>query len=236
MKITLKIKRYNPDEGKEPYFQEYEVNVEPNERLLDALIQVKRFHDGSLGFRKSCAHGVCGSDAMIINGKNGLACKTLVRDVVEEEGDTVKIEPLQHLPVLRDLIVDQDMFFEKYRSIKPFLINEEEVERMERPQSQQERMEFDDTTNCILCAACYSACPVLDQKPQFIGPAASVQAFRFIADSRDQAKQQRLDMVDVPDGVWGCQNHFECTKACPRSILITKRINQTKDMLKKRRE
>jgi len=236
MQIILKIQRYNPDTDKEPFFQEYNVEVDPNERLLDALMQVKRFHDGSLGFRKSCAHGVCGSDAMRINGKDGLACKTLVKDVVKEDGETVTVEPLHHLPILRDLIVNQDLFFEKYRSIKPFLINDEKVEGKERLQSQEERMAFDDTTNCILCASCYSACPVLDQKPNFIGPAASAQAYRFIADSRDKATDERLDLLDVPDGAWGCDNHFKCTKACPRSILITKRINQTKEMLKKRRE
>ncbi len=233
MNIILKIKRYNPDTDKQPYMQEFKVDVQPNERLLDALMQIKRFQDGSLGFRKSCAHGVCGSDGMRINGKDGLACKTLVKDVVEKEGDTVTVEPLQHLPVLRDLIVNQDDFFKKYRSVQPFLINDEKMDRQERPQSQEERLAFDDTTNCILCAACYSACPVLDEKPNFIGPAASAQAFRFIADSRDRAKNERLQMVHTSDGVWACDNHFKCTQCCPRSILITKRINQTKQMIKK---
>ena len=232
MNIILKIQRYNPGTDKKPYFQEYTVDIEPNERLLDALTKVKRFQDGSLGFRKSCAHGVCGSDAMRINGKDGLACKTLVKEVAEKDGDTVTVEPLRHLPVLRDLIVNQDDFFAKFRSVKPFLVNDEKVERQERLQSQEERMAFDDTTNCILCAACYSACPVLDKKPKFIGPAACAQAYRFIADSRDRAQEERLLHLHTSEGVWACDNHFRCTQCCPRSILITKRINQTKEMIK----
>ena len=233
MNIILKIQRYNPATDSEPYQQEYTVDVDPNERLLDALMKVKRFQDGSLGFRKSCAHGVCGSDAMRINGKDGLACKTLIKEVAANDGDAVTVEPLNHLPVQRDLIVDQEMFFKKYRSVKPFLINDEQVDKKERIQSQKERMVFDDTTNCILCGACYSACPVLDKKPNFIGPAASAQAYRFIADSRDRAREERLQMLHTSEGVWACDNHFKCTKSCPRSILITKRINETKQMIKK---
>ena len=232
MKIILKIQRYNPDTDDAPYFQQYTVEADPNERLLDALMQIKRFQDGSLGFRKSCAHGVCGSDAMRINGKDGLACKTLVKEVVEKDGDTVTVEPLRYLPVQRDLIVDQSDFFEKYKSVKPFLINDEKVVAQERLQSQQERLVYDDTTNCILCASCYSACPVLEQRPTFIGPAAISQAFRFIADSRDRGLNERLHLLDNEDGVWPCENHFKCTQCCPRSILLTKRINQTKKMIK----
>ncbi len=235
MKIILKIQRFNPDIDTAPHFQAYEVEADPNERLLDALMRIKRFQDGSLGFRKSCAHGVCGSDAMRINGRDGLACKTLVKDVVEKEGETITVEPLRYLPVQRDLIVDQKPFFTKYRFIKPYLINEEEVEGKERLQSPEERMVFDDTTNCILCAACYSACPVLGEKPGFVGPAAIAQAFRFIADSRDRGRDERLELLDSKTGVWPCQNHFKCTQACPRSILITKRINQTKELIKKHR-
>ena len=231
MKFILEIKRFNPDTDQTPYLQTYTVEAEPNERLLDALMQVKRFQDGSLGFRKSCAHGVCGSDAMRINGVDGLACKTLVKEVVENEGDTVTLEPLRYLPVMRDLIVDQTAFFNKYRSVKPFLINQEPVPERERYQSQDERMQFDDTTNCILCASCYSACPVLSDNDGFLGPAAIAQAYRFNADTRDQGFGQRLPVLDDPDGVWPCQNHFNCTRSCPRGILITKRINQTKRMI-----
>lgn len=231
MNIILKIQRYNPGTDDAPYYQEYTVEADPNERLLDALMQVKRFQDGSLGFRKSCAHGVCGSDAMRINGKDGLACKTLVKEVAEKNGDTVIVEPLRYLQVQRDLIVDQSEFFAKYRSIKPFLINDEPVEEKERIQTPEERLKFDDTTNCILCASCYSACPIPGEHPDFIGPAAIAQAFRFLADSRDRGDQQRNEVLNSSNGVRLCQNHFECTKACPRSIMITKRINQTKRMI-----
>jgi succinate dehydrogenase / fumarate reductase iron-sulfur subunit len=233
MNIIVKIKRYNPDTDDAPYFQKYTVDTDPNERLLDALMQIKRFQDGSLGFRKSCAHGVCGSDAMRINGKDGLACKTLIKEVAEKDGDTVVVEPLRHLPVQRDLIVDQSEFFAKYRSVKPFLINDEPVKEKERIQTPEQRLQFDDTTNCILCASCYSACPIPGEHPDFIGPAAIAQAYRFMADSRDRGDQQRMGVLDAPSGVHLCQNHFECTRACPRSIMITKRINQTKRLIEK---
>jgi succinate dehydrogenase / fumarate reductase iron-sulfur subunit len=236
MKIILKIQRYNPDTDETPYDQKYEVEADPNERLLDALMQVKRFQDGSLGFRKSCAHGVCGSDAMRINGKDVLACKTLIKEVAAKDGDTITVAPLRFLPVQRDLIVDQAEFFKKYRSVSPFLINDEPVGEKERLQSQEERLAFDDTTNCILCASCYSACPVMEERPAFLGPAAIAQAFRFNADTRDRGFEVRLKALDHPDGVWPCQNHFKCTQSCPRSILITKRINQTKGSIKKHRE
>jgi succinate dehydrogenase / fumarate reductase, iron-sulfur subunit len=236
MKIVLDIQRYNPDSDEAPYRQTYDVEAEPNERLLDALMKVKRFQDGSLAFRKSCAHGVCGSDAMRINGKDGLACKTLIKDVAAGDGDTITVEPLRFLPIQRDLIVDQAEFFKKYRSVKPFLINDEPVQAGERLQSQEERLIFDDTTNCILCASCYSACPVMAERPAFLGPAAISQAYRFNADTRDRGFEDRLEALDTPDGVWPCQNHFKCTQSCPRSILITKRINQTKRMIEKRRK
>lgn len=233
MKIVLKVQRFNPETDSAPRFQEYTVEVRANERLLDALMSVKRFQDGSLGFRKSCAHGVCGSDAMRINGKDGLACKTLIKEVAEKDGDTITVEPLQYLPVQRDLIVDQDEFFKKYRSIKPYLINDEPAPEKERIQSQQERLKYDDTTNCILCASCYSACPVLGGNPAFLGPAAISQAYRFLADTRDNGYKERLTVLNHKDGVWPCENHFKCTQVCPRSILITKRINQTKKMIEK---
>lgn len=236
MKITLEIQRFNPEESRESAFQTYEVEAEPTDRLLDLLMHVKQFQDGTLAFRKSCAHGVCGSDAMRINGKDRLACKTLVRDVADRDGTTVRIEPLRHFPVVKDLVVDQSGFFEKYRSVKPFLINEEPVEEKERVQSRKEREVFDDATNCILCSACYSACPVLDGNPGFIGPAALANAFRFLEDSRDRGFEERLPVLDEPNGVWACENHFECTRACPRGIKITKHINHMKRKIKAAKE
>jgi succinate dehydrogenase / fumarate reductase iron-sulfur subunit len=265
MNITVRIQRFNPQLDKEPYTQDYQVDLDPEQRVLDALIEIKRNLDGTLAFRRSCAHGVCGSDAMIINGKNCLACKTLLKQVVEKEGDLVEIKPLSHLRVERDLMVDQSTFFSKYRSVQPFLLSKDNLETSPGPslltggftpsastsssaaqvdlssrgefiQSPEDRSLFDEATKCILCAACYSACPILDKNPDFIGPAAIVQAARFINDSRDMGLEPRLKVLDSPDGVWPCENHFECTKACPREIKITKLINQTKRQIKKYRE
>jgi len=229
-------KRYNPDTDSAPYFKDYPLEVEPTDRVLDALMHVKSFIDGSLAFRKSCAHGVCGSDGMIINGQERLACKTLVKDVAGAEGAVViKVEPMKHLPLQRDLMVQQDEFFARWRKVKPFLINEESIEERERVQSPEERALFDDPTRCILCASCYSACPILDNTG-FIGPAAIAQAARFLFDSRDRGFAERLDVLDHADGVWACENHFQCTRVCPRGIKITKNINLTKRRITKEKE
>ena len=236
MEIILKIQRFNPEKDEPPAYQRFRVAVEPTDRILDALMYIKLFQDGSLGFRKSCAHGVCGSDAMRINGRDRLACKTLVKDVAESDGAEVIIDPLTHFPIQRDLIVDQSSFFKKYRSIKPYLINDEPVAEKERIQTQEERMAFDDTTNCILCSACFSACPVLEENPDFLGPAIIAQAFRFLADSRDMGFEERLPVLDHPNGVWPCQNHFHWTRVCPRGIKITTRINETKKMISQHQE
>jgi succinate dehydrogenase / fumarate reductase iron-sulfur subunit len=231
--ITLRIQRFNPQTDPAPYFREYPVAVEPTDRILDALMSVKSFQDGSLAFRKSCGHGVCGSDAMLIDGKERLACKTLVREVAAE-GQVLTIQPLKHLSPQRDLMVDQGQFFARWRAVRPYLISELPVpEAGERLQSQQERLAFDDMTKCILCGACYSACPVLDGKnPRYIGPAAIVNAARFLFDSRDTGLSARRPALDRPDGVWACENLFECTRACPRGIKVTKNINLTKRRLK----
>jgi len=238
MTINLEIQRFNPEVDSAPYFKTYAVEVEPTDRMLDALMHIKRNIDGSLAFRKSCAHGVCGSDAMVIDGKERLACKTLVRDVAEKAGVTVRIEPARHQQVQRDLMVKQDVFFDNYKKVKPFFIANEEKKPAEREfiQSEAERAEIDDPTKCILCGACYSACPVLDKNPNFIGPAAIVQAARWVFDSRDQGLPARLDVLDQPNGVWACENHFECTRACPREIKVTKLINFTKRAITKYRE
>ena len=238
MKITLDIERYNPETDTAPRVQSFSVDAEPTDRILDALMDIKRNQDGSLAFRKSCAHGVCGSDAMIINGKERLACKTLVRDVAQDGQTTITIAPISHMDVQRDLMVQQDSFFANYRSVKPFFIADEEKlpSAKEFIQSAEERQAFDDPTKCILCGACYSACPVIDKNTSFIGPAAIVQAARFVFDSRDQGAGPRIDILDQPNGVWACENHFECTRVCPREIKVTKLINFTKREIKKLRE
>ncbi|HMA53091.1 MAG TPA: succinate dehydrogenase iron-sulfur subunit, partial [Acidobacteriota bacterium] len=213
-----------------PSFERYEAEARPDERLLDVLVDIQRRLDPTLVFRKSCGHGVCGSDAMVINGRERLACKTLVKDVAVEGGPAVTVEPLRNLEVLRDLAVDQEPFFRRYRSVKPYLIAPDAgAEGRERLQSPEERSAYDDATNCILCAACFSACPVLSEvNARFLGPAAIVQASRFLEDSRDRGLEDRLPALDHPDGVWPCEDRFECTRVCPRGIKVTKLINRTK--------
>ena len=237
MKIILRVKRFQPETSNQGRFQDFEVQAQLTDRLLDTLMFIKRNIDGTLCFRRSCAHGVCGSDGMTINGVERLACKTLIRDVAENDNDVVKIEPLRSLPVQRDLMVDFTRFFEHYRVVKPFLIPAKKTEHGETIQTPQERSRFDDSTNCILCASCYSSCPVIaDTNPNFIGPAAVLQAARFVLDSRDKGIGPRLDVLDTPDGIWPCDNHFKCTKVCPRGIKVTKNINMTKRQIKSFKE
>ncbi len=236
MEITLEIQRFNPERDRESAFQRYQVEVQPTDRVLDAIMQVKRFQDTGLAFRKSCAHGVCGSDAMRINGMERLACKTLIQDVVGPDNGIIRIEPLRGFPIERDLMVNQETFFDRYRSVKPFLINDEPVTGKERLQSPEQRKAYDDASNCILCSACFSACPVMGRNARFLGPATIVQAARFLDDSRDKGFEHRLPVLDTPDGVWPCENHFECTRVCPRGIKVTRLINQTKSKIRKYRE
>ncbi len=236
MEVILEIQRFHPEKDKQARTERYPLKVTKTDRVLDALMNIYRNIDGSLGFRKSCAHGVCGSDAMIINGKERLACKTLIQDVAQKDQDVITIKPLNHLPVQKDLMVDQSEFLAKFRSVRPYFVPKEAIKEKEYYQSQKDRLEFDDATKCINCGACYSACPVLDTNPDFLGPAALVQAARFVFDSREKGLEERIDILDQPNGVWSCDNHFACTKVCPRDIKITKLINLTKNKIKKYRE
>ncbi|MDQ1709763.1 MAG: succinate dehydrogenase / fumarate reductase, iron-sulfur subunit [Frankiaceae bacterium] len=231
MDVTLRIRRFNPEEDVEPHWEDYPVTVEPTDRLLDALHYVKWNIDGTLSFRRSCAHGVCGSDAMRINGVNRLACKVLMKDL----GSTVTVEPLKGLPLEKDLIVDMEPFFEAYRAVKPFLITGDKEPTRERIQSAQDRERFDDTTKCILCAACTSSCPVYWTDGQYFGPAAIVNAHRFIFDSRDAGSEERLEILNDKEGVWRCRTVFNCSEACPRGIEVTKAIQEVKRALLFRR-
>ena len=185
--------------------------------MLDALHQVKWYQDGTLAFRRSCAHGVCGSDAMVINGENRLACVLLVRDV----GSEITVEPIRGLPVLKDLVVDMEPSSPSTRRSCRGSINDDEPGDRERLQSPEERARFDDTTKCILCAACTTSCPVYWANDTYVGPAAIVNAHRFIFDSRDDAGDERLDILDERTGVWRCRTAFNCTDACPRGIKVT---------------
>ncbi len=227
MKITLKILRFNPETDQKPWWGEYQVEMEPDDRLLDAIHQVKWYQDGTLTVRRSCAHGICGSDAMVINGRNGLACKTIIKDV----GNKVTLEPLRGFRVIKDLVVDMEPFMEKYRSVMPYLINDEDPGTRERLQSQEDRAIFDDSTKCILCGCCTASCPSFWANPNYLGPAALVQAHRFIFDSRDRATEERLAAVGGSDGAWRCRTIFNCVEACPREINITKAIGEIKKAL-----
>lgn len=222
--VRLRVQRFNPEVDREPDYREYTVEVEPTDRVLDALNSIKWYQDGSLTFRRSCAHGVCGSDAMRINGVNRLACKVLMRDV----GSEVTVEPLMGFRVMKDLVVDMEAFFAQYRSVLPFLINEDRPPERERRQSIEDRERFDDTTKCILCAACTTSCPSFWANEEFVGPAAIVNAHRFIFDTRDAGSAVRLQRLNSREGVWRCRTIFNCTEACPRDIRITKAIGEVK--------
>jgi succinate dehydrogenase / fumarate reductase iron-sulfur subunit len=227
VEVTLRIKRYNPETDVKAAFKEYVVNVEPTDRVLDALNQVKWKHDGTLTYRRSCAHGVCGSDAMRINGRNRLACKILMKEL----GKKITIEPLIGFTVIKDLVIDMDQFFASYKSVKPYLIADDAPSAGERRQSPEQRERYDDTTKCILCAACTTACPITWTNERFVGPAAIVNAHRFIFDSRDQGGAERLRILNTQSGVWRCRTIFNCTDACPRGIEVTKAIEEVKRAL-----
>jgi succinate dehydrogenase / fumarate reductase, iron-sulfur subunit len=223
-RVTLRIQRYNPELDSAPNYQEYDVEVEPTDRVLDALNSVKWYQDGTVTYRRSCAHGICGSDAMRINGVNRLACKVLMRDV----GSKVTVEPMMGFRVLKDLVVDMEPFFAQFRSVLPYLVNDARPPQRERLQSIEDRERFDDTTKCILCAACTTSCPSFWADQDFVGPAAIVNAHRFIFDSRDQAAAERLEILNDREGVWRCRTIFNCTEACPREIRITQAIGEVK--------
>jgi succinate dehydrogenase / fumarate reductase, iron-sulfur subunit len=223
-RVTLRIQRYNPELDSAPNYQEFDVEVEPTDRVLDALNSVKWYQDGTVTFRRSCAHGICGSDAMRINGVNRLACKVLMRDV----GAKVTVEPMMGFRVLKDLVVDMEPFFAQFRSVLPYLVNDARPPQRERLQSIEDRERFDDTTKCILCAACTTSCPSFWADQDFVGPAAIVNAHRFIFDSRDQAAAERLEILNDREGVWRCRTIFNCTEACPREIRITQAIGEVK--------
>ena len=227
-KVTLFVRRYNPEDGLDARWEDFDVEVFGTDRVLDALHKIKWEQDGSLTFRRSCAHGVCGSDAMRINGRNRLACKTLIKDL--DITQPIYVEPIKGLAVEKDLVVDMNPFYQAYRDINPFLIASDKPAK-ERLQSAEERERFDDTTKCILCAACTTSCPVFWTDGQYFGPAAIVNAHRFIFDSRDEAAEVRLEILNDKEGVWRCRTTFNCTEACPRGIEVTKAIAEVKQAI-----
>lgn len=228
MNLGVKIKRYDPEADDAPHWESYSVQADPMDSVLTLLLHIKWYIDGSLTFRKSCAHGVCGSDAMRINGENKLACQLLVKDLASKDGDMIAIAPLPTLPVIKDLVVDQTSFFEKYRAVMPWLINHSPLPEREWLQSPEAHAIIEDSTKCIQCAACTSSCPSTWADPVYLGPAAFVKAYRYTFDSRDEGGEERLEIVDTQEGLWKCYTIFNCVQACPKEIDITRWISALK--------
>src|SRR5438128_12637337 len=230
--VKFKIYRYDPDKDAKPYMQDLTVELKDTDKmLLDALQRIKADVDDSLALRRSCREGVCGSDAMNINGKNGLAGTTNLNELSQP----IVLRPLPGLPVVRDLIVDMTNFFKQYNSIKPFLINDEPPPEKERLQSPEERDELDGLYECILCASCSTACPSFWWNPdKFVGPAGLLQAYRFIADSRDQAAAERLDDLEDPYRLFRCHTIMNLFDACPKGLKPKKAISKIKEIMVKR--
>jgi len=229
--VEVQVLRFNPETDPEPHWESYMVPVEPMDRVLDALHYIKWNIDGSLTFRRSCAHGICGSDGMLINGQNALACKALVKDYKSP----ILVEPIRGLKTLKDLVVDMEPFFEAYRSVMPYLINDEPEPERERLQSAEDRERYDDTTKCILCACCTTSCPIFWADEEYVGPAAIVGAHRFIFDSRDQGAGKRLTVLQDKEGAFKCRTTYNCTDACPRGIHVTRAIQEVKKEIMTRR-
>ncbi|HEY9280750.1 MAG TPA: succinate dehydrogenase iron-sulfur subunit [Eoetvoesiella sp.] len=230
--VKFEIYRYDPDKDERPYMQKLEVELEPTDKmLLDALVRIKSDVDDSLALRRSCREGVCGSDAMNINGKNGLACTTNLLELKEP----IVLRPLPGLPVVRDLIVDMTHFFNQYHSVKPFLINTQPPPEKERLQTPEAREELDGLYECILCACCSTACPSFWWNPdKFVGPAGLLQAYRFIADSRDEATAERLDNLEDPYRLFRCHTIMNCADVCPKGLNPSQAIGKIKELLVRR--
>jgi succinate dehydrogenase / fumarate reductase iron-sulfur subunit len=229
--MKFRIQRYNPDVDAKPHFQDYDVEMGPSDRmLLDALVRIKSIDD-TLALRRSCREGVCGSDAMNINGRNGLACTTKLVDLKEP----VVIRPLAGLPIIRDLIVDMTQFFAQYHSVKPYVIDDRPLPEKERLQTPEQREELDGLYECILCACCSTACPSFWWNPdKFVGPAGLLQAYRFIADSRDQAMNERLDNLEDPYRLFRCHTIMNCVDVCPKGLNPTLAIGKIRELLVRR--
>jgi len=228
---TFHIYRYDPDADQRPAMQTLRVELAADDRmLLDVLLKLKAI-DPSLSFRRSCREGICGSDAMNINGRNGLACVTPMRSLP----DTVVLKPLPGLPVIRDLFVDLTGFFQQYHSIRPWLVNEDAPPERERLQSPTDRDELNGLYECILCACCTSACPSFWWNPDtYVGPAGLLQAYRFLVDSRDQATAERLDNLHDPYRLFRCRSILNCTDVCPKGLNPARAIGQIKEMMVRR--
>jgi succinate dehydrogenase / fumarate reductase iron-sulfur subunit len=229
MQVKLKVFRLNPEIDTQPHYDTYILEAKATDRLLDCLNKVRWEQDGSLAYRMSCGHGICGSDGMTINGVSALACQKLVRDYPSDK--EILIEPLSVFTVVKDLVVDLEPFFEQEKAVHPTdgILLEETKSDKEHLQSIEERSMFEDDIKCIMCGCCVSACPVSQREdPAYVGPAAVVRAHRYIFDSRIGETLKRLALMNEPHGAWSCKSYYRCTQVCPKQIQVTKRILEVK--------
>lgn len=227
--VTVKIKRYNPDTDKKPYWKDYTIELTEDKTVLDALEEIKANQDGSLTFRRSCRHAICGSCAMMVNRRNTLVCTTPLKAVVNDGGlfaakDTVTIEPLPYLPIIKDLVVDRSAFWEQYQAVKPWLMPPDVVPEKEYRMSQEEVEAMEQAETCIMCGACYSSCPVVAGNKNYLGPHAMLKTFLRVMDPRDQVPEERLDMIANANGAFRCHQVVNCIDACPKGLNPAKAI------------
>lgn len=222
---TFKVLRFDPAKHEEPTYESFKLECDPMERVLTALNRIKWEQDGSLSYRRSCGHAICGSCGMTINGSSRLACRTLVKDV---PGDEIVVEPLKGYPVIKDLVVNMDQFHHSMRAVHPYFISNSPKPVKERLQSPKQQEEIDDPAKCILCGCCTSACPSSWKNEEYLGPAALLKAWRFVGDSRDEGAAERLEVVNGQNGVWRCHTIFNCMEACPKEIDIVAAMSKLK--------
>jgi succinate dehydrogenase / fumarate reductase iron-sulfur subunit len=231
--LTVSVYRYNPEKDTKPYMQDYQIDTGGKNLMVLDILELLKAEDPTLAFRRSCREGVCGSDGLNIGGKNGLACVTPMNDVIKS--NKLVIRPLPGLPVVRDLVVDMSQFYAQYEKIKPWLINDTPAPAIERLQSPEEREKLDGLYECILCACCSTACPSFWWNPdKFIGPAGLLQAYRFLADTRDTATEERLADLEDPFSVFRCHGIQNCVAVCPKGLNPTKAIGHIRNMLLQR--
>ena len=229
-RYTFKVRRFDPEKDSEFYYQEYTLDVPEGMTVLEALLRIQAEQDGSLAFRYACRGAVCGSCAMVINGRVDLACRT---QVLALGAEVITVEPLANLPVLKDLVVDMDLFFEKNRAVQPWLQPTEPAPEQERLVDPVQWAEAEPYTNCILCASCYSVCPAAERDPEYLGPAALAKHYRFLSDVRDVADDERTNLVDDEQGVWGCDMVWNCVEVCPKGVPPTQGIGKTRARIRR---
>ncbi len=234
MKCNFTVFRFDPAVDDKPRYQEYTLDAEPTDKILDCLNKIRWEQDPSLAYRASCSHGICGSDAVTINGHVGLACQKLVRDY--KTANNFVIEPLPLFEVIKDLVVNMDPFFDKHRYVRPYLISDDEPPEKERLQSAEDQSIIEPALRCILCASCTSTCPISRADPDYVGPAALLRAFRYVYDSRDTATGSRLAQLDSEEGAWGCKTMWWCTDVCPKGIPVTRCIGQIKRAIRQEKK